>query len=115
MINRSLYYFKPFNNIGSAHIHVFLPDPFGPQGIDLQAVAEPSSIKVPTTATEWFRDSLIQRDVCCIFTGCPAAAAEAAHIIPFVKQDEVSRYVLLNTFDDLLSVAPNDCPSAPIG
>ena len=81
--------------------HYLLSDPLGPQCIDLTAVDEDSLTKVLTTVMRmWFRDSLIPRDVCCIFTSDPEV--EAAHIMPFVKQDEVRGYILLTTFVDLL-------------
>jgi len=58
--------------------------------VDIEVVKARTAVPSETTGTrQGFRTQLIDRDVCCVFTGLEARAGEGLHIIPFKRGSEV--------------------------
>ncbi|KAI0266161.1 hypothetical protein BC834DRAFT_843212 [Gloeopeniophorella convolvens] len=96
---RSLYFFRPDANDSDA---------LGPQAIGMDAIKEQSSVRgTPTSTQERFKEELLERDVCCIFTGARASGVEGAHIIPFIKQDEWIQMIIQSRTPDPLHPRDN--------
>jgi len=58
--------------------------------VDIEVIKARTGVPSETTGTrDGFRDKLLQRDICCVFTGLPADAGDGLHIIPFKRGPEV--------------------------
>jgi hypothetical protein len=58
--------------------------------VDLEAIKERLTIPSETTATrETFRETVRERDACCIFSGATGIECEGTHIIPYIRGSDV--------------------------
>ena len=63
--------------------------------VDLEVIKARTAVPSETTGTrQGFRTQLIERDVCCVFTGLEAQYGEGLHIIPFQRGSEVASPLL---------------------
>ena len=60
--------------------------------VDIEVIKAQTT--TPSTGTpSVFRDQLLQRDICCIFTGFEPRYGDGIHIIPFKRGSEVCSYI----------------------
>jgi hypothetical protein len=58
--------------------------------VDLEVSKTRTAVPSENTATRnRFREHLLERDVCCVFTEVPAAGKNGSHIIPYKRGSEV--------------------------
>lgn len=74
--------------------------------VDLEVIEQRTNVPSETTNTRvHFRDELLKRDICCVWTGIEAEYSVGMHIIPFKRGSDVRSTV------DML---PDRLPSLPL-
>jgi len=64
--------------------------------VDIEVIKARTTVPSETTETDQgFRTQLIDRDVCCVFTGLEARVGEGLHVIPFRRGSEVCSSLIL--------------------
>ena len=63
--------------------------------VDLEVIKARTAVSSETTGThDGFREDLLKRDLCCIFTGHPPNFGEGFHIIPYRRVSDVRSSIL---------------------
>ena len=60
------------------------------QAVDLEVIKQRSNVPSETTESrDDFRRDLLERDICCVWTGASDELGTGMHIIPFKRGSEV--------------------------